>query len=258
MKKPENLKEINQSFELQAAGFESGSLNFTKEDYLKKTVDIVAPDKGMTMLEVAAGTCAVSRSFAPYVNLTVCLDATEAMLHVGRTEAEKSRLNNMVFVKGYAEELPFLSDTFDIVISRLAFHHFTAVQAVFDEMVRVLKPGGRIVMIDMLAPKEELRGIRDEIETLRDPSHVRNLSKAEMMRLFQKKGLLIEVDDVTRMSVELENWMKLTKIPEDDTARIRSLMDAEINGGDKTGFYPYRTDKGIRFDQKWEMLIGKI
>ena len=56
MKKPENLKEINRSFELQAAGFESGSLNFTKEDYLKKTVDIVAPDKGMTMLEVAAGT----------------------------------------------------------------------------------------------------------------------------------------------------------------------------------------------------------
>ena len=258
MKKPENLKEINRSFELQAAGFESGSLNFTKEDYLKKTVDIVSPDKGMTMLEVAAGTCAVSRSFAPYVNLTVCLDATEAMLHVGRTEAEKSGLNNMVFVKGYAEELPFLSDTFDIVISRLAFHHFTAVQAVFDEMVRVLKPGGRIVLIDMLAPEEELRGIRDEIETLRDPSHVRNLSKAEMMRLFQKKGLLIVVDDVTRMSVELENWMKLTKIPEDDTARIRSLMDAEINGGDKTGFYPYRTDKGIRFDQKWEMLIGKL
>ena len=78
------------------------------------------------------------------------------------------------------------------------------------------------------------------------------------MRLFEDKGLSIEVDDVTRMTVELESWMELTKTPEDDKARIRSLMDAEISGGDKTGFYPYRTDKGIRFDQKWEMLIGKL
>ena len=150
------------------------------------------------------------------------------------------------------KELPFLSDTFDIVISRLAFHHFTAVQPVFDEMVRVLKPGGRIVMIDMLAPEEELRGIRDEIETLRDPSHVRNLSKMEMIRLFEDRGLSIEVDDVTRMTVELENWMKLTKIPEDDTARIRSLMDAEINGGTRQCLG--ETDPGLHP----EYLRGKI
>ena len=79
----------------------------------------------------------------------------------------------MVFVKGYAEDLPFLDNSFDIVFSRLAFHHFTDVNAVFAEMVRILKPGGKLVMIDMEAAEEALRASEDEIETLRDPSHVK-------------------------------------------------------------------------------------
>lgn len=102
------------------------------------------------------------------------------MLQIGQQEADKEHLSNMVFVKGYAEELPFLDNSFDIVFSRLAFHHFTDVSAVFSEMVRVLKPGGRFVMIDMEAADELLRKTEDEIETQRDPSHVKNLSKESL------------------------------------------------------------------------------
>ena len=47
----------------------------------------------------------------------------------------------MTFVFGEAAELPFLDSSFDIVISRLAFHHFPDAQRPFAEMVRVLKPG---------------------------------------------------------------------------------------------------------------------
>ena len=65
----------------------------------------------------------------------ICLDATVPMLRIGQQEADKEHLSNMVFVKGYAEELPFLDNSFDIVFSRLAFHHFTDVTAVFSEMV---------------------------------------------------------------------------------------------------------------------------
>lgn len=50
-------------------------------------------------------------------------------------------------------------------------------------MVRVLKPGGKLVMIDMEAADEPLRKTEDEIETLRDPSHVKNMSKNEMLEL---------------------------------------------------------------------------
>ncbi len=99
------------------------------------------------------------------------------MLKAGKETAGKQALKNMAFVVGDAEELPFLNNSFDIVISRLAFHHFPDINCSFDEMVRVLKPNGKLALIDMEAAEDKLRLVRDEIETMRDPSHVRNLCK---------------------------------------------------------------------------------
>lgn len=77
------------------------------------------------MLEVAAGICACGRALAPLAGNVVCLDMTPAMLSVGKAEAEKLIFLNMTFVRGDAMELPFLDNSFDIVLSRLAFHHFS-------------------------------------------------------------------------------------------------------------------------------------
>lgn len=138
--KPSNLEAIQRSFEKQAVNFESKAVNFSKEEYLDYTLSCVQPDKSDALLEVAAGTCVCGRSFAPFVQKVVCLDATVPMLQIGKTEAKRCHLDNIVFIKGYAEELPFLDEDFDIVFSRLAFHHFPDINNAFSEMTRVLKP----------------------------------------------------------------------------------------------------------------------
>ena len=104
---------------------------------------------------------------------------TEAMLAVGKAESEKAGLKNIRFVQGDAEFLPFADGAFDIVISRLAFHHFTDPKRCFTEMARVLRPGSKLVIIDMETAEEALRQTEDETETMRDPSHVRNRSRDE-------------------------------------------------------------------------------
>ena len=58
-------------------------------------------------------------------------------------------------------------------------------------MARVLKTGGKLVVIDMEAAEEALRNTENEIETLRDPSHVRKLSKEEFTEMFRKNCLSI-------------------------------------------------------------------
>lgn len=208
---PENLEILNRSFTVQAPNFDSKSFNFTKKEYLDYTVDAASPVRTDIVLEVAAGTCAYGRAFAPLVQTVVCLDATANMLQVGKQEAQESHLDNMVFVKGYAEELPFLNNSFDLVLSRLAFHHFTDTDGVFREMVRVLKPGGKLILIDMEAADEPLRKTEDEIETLRDPSHVKNLSREEMLKLYSDNSLSAEKSEFTEMQVHLSDWLELTK-----------------------------------------------
>lgn len=255
--KPVNFTDINHSFEIQAENFESTELNFTKEEYLNYTLSCVAPDKQDMILEVAAGTCACGRSFAPSAHTVVCLDATLPMLTVGKEKADSSRMNNMIFIKGYAEELPFLNENFDIVFSRLAFHHFTDTNTVFSEMVRVLRPGGKFVLIDMEAADEGLRNTEDKIETMRDPSHVKNMSMNEMLNLFAMHNLSVEKCEKTEMKQRLKSWLSLTKTPEHIQTEITERMRNDMRGKEKTGFSPYMEDNEICFHQKWILIIGR-
>ena len=182
---------------------------------------------------------------------------TPAMLEIGKTEAEKQNFHNMAFVIGDAQELPFLANSFDIVISRLAFHHFPDVNRAFEEMVRVLKPNGKLILIDMEAAESKLRTIRDTLETLRDPSHVRNLSKNEMLNLFASHAFYIDKCETTSLPTSLDQWLDFTKTPALNRQKLIDYFKREQKGMDKTGFYPYETDHGIFFDQKWILIVGR-
>ncbi len=255
--KSENSAQIQKAFTQQAAGFESRNMNFSKQDYLDYAIARVAPKASDALLEVAAGTCVCGRAFAPHVRSVMCLDMTAAMLEMGKAAAEQEHIQNMAFVQGDAAELPFADNSFDIVFSRLAFHHFPEPKTPFSEMARVLKPGGKLVMIDMAAAEEPLRTAEDTLEILRDPSHIRNLSQTEMLALYEAHGLSIECCETARMPVRLDNWMAHTATPPETQAVIRAQMEADLAGGAPTGFYPYRQNSAIMFDQRWTLIIGR-
>ncbi len=252
-----NAEIVQKSFTEQAKRFESKTMSFTKQEYLEHTVSCFEPKKTDSVLEVAAGTCACGRALAPFVQTVLCLDMTAAMLQVGKAAAEKQGLHNMAFVQGDAEKLPLLDGSFDIVISRLAFHHFAHPARCFSEMARVLKIGGKLVTIDMEAAEEPLREIEDEIETLRDPSHVRNLSKNEFMGLFQENGMAIAMVDCTEIPVSLSAWLALTNTAAQTSADISKRFAGEMAGGRLTGFRPYQDEGEIYFNQRWLMVIGE-
>ena len=254
--KPKNIDDIRASFTVQAARFESGSMNFSKQEYLDYTVRSMEPRPADSVLDAAAGTCACGRAVAPFVESVVCLDATRAMLAAGRKEAEKSGIANMRFIEGFVEEIPFPDGHFDIVLTRLAFHHFSDMGGSFSEMDRVLKPGGKLVVIDMEAAAEELREIEDAIETMRDPSHVKNRSTQEFLDLYGKYGYSVVKQESTKISVSLRAWLDLTNTPGAAGNKITALLRADIHGGKLTGFSPYFKGNEIYFDQRWLLMMG--
>lgn len=230
---------------------------FSKGEYLGFNLAFVRPRPDDAVLDVGAGTCAVSRAFSPYVRAVVPLDVSEEALEKGRKAAEKEGLSNLIYVKGMAEDLPFLDETFDITHSRLAFHHFKDVWEPFSEMARVTKKGGRVVLVDMEASAEPYRVIRDKIERLRDPSHVRNLTQDEMLALFKGEGLTVEMSTSKVIPQKLTPWLTLSGASKKDGEEIRRLMEEELAGGDKTGLNPYRIDGDIGFNHKWILIIGR-
>ena len=232
-------------------------MSFSKQEYLDYTISKIAPSKSDIVLEVAAGTCICGRAIAPYAQNVTCLDMTPAMLTLGKAAAEKEHLSNMSFVLGDAAELPFLDNSFDIVFSRLTFHHFPDVLRPFSEMVRVLKHGGKLVVIDMEATEENLRETEDKIEKMRDPSHVRNLSKDELLTLYKRNDLSLDFCETVNMPIILQNWMEHTETSLVTQSAIIAKMKDDIQGGMKTGFHPYVKNSQILFNQRWMLIVGQ-
>ena len=245
---------IKKEFTKQSSNFNTFMTTNDKQQFNKVAIEHLNLNGSEEVLEVAAGTCAFGRMIAPCVKKIIELDTTEAMLEIGKKENEKVGIKNADYILGLAEELPFADQSFDVIVSRLAFHHFANPEVVFKEMVRVLKPNGKILIADMLA-RESNRTKADEYEQLRDPSHVVCLSLDEFNDLANKCNMLLKDCLVVKIPVNLSSWMKLTNVQLDINKKITFDMNNELNGGEKTGFEPYLENGEIMFVQHWGSLI---
>lgn len=79
------------------------------------------------------------------------LDMTEEMLALARRNAAEAGVRNMHFLKGVIEEIPLPADSVDVIISNCVINLSTQKAAVLTEMARVLRPGGRIGISDVVA-----------------------------------------------------------------------------------------------------------
>ena len=250
------LDKIRESFTLQAKNFESGAMSFSKKDYLAHTVTSLHLKGNENVLDAASGTCANGRSIAPFASHVTCLDTTKAMLDVGKEAAQKEGLSNMDFKIGIVEDMPFEDRTFDVVISRLAFHHFAEMEKPFSEMTRVLKKGGTLAIIDMEAASEALREKEDTLEILRDPSHVRNRSLTEFLALYEKYGFTLKTEEHIPIEVSLSAWMDLTRTKDENRKLIIKALNDDLQGHGKTGFAPFLKKGNLHFIQRWLLLTG--
>jgi SAM-dependent methyltransferase len=180
---------IRDQFTRQATVFNAAA-PIANEDALKLIVDAGVPSPDDRVLDVACGGGLVARAFAPHVRHATGIDVTPAMLDEARRAAAEKGLANTSWDQGDVTTLPYADGSFTIVATRFSFHHFLAPLAVLREMVRVCKPGGRIVVADSCPSEDGAKAAAfNRLELLRDPSHTRALPLSEMKGLFAAAGL---------------------------------------------------------------------
>jgi ubiquinone/menaquinone biosynthesis C-methylase UbiE len=248
---------VEQAFSQQARAFEDRRFNrvFTTElEWLFERLTLGPSD---LLLDVAAGTGHAARALAPLVSGVVALDATAAMLSAGKRAAEQAGLRNVLFQRGDAAALPFLDDSFDVVVSRFAVHHFERPSEQVAEMARCLRPGRQLVIADLISEKDSaIAATQNRLEQLRDHSHTTMQTIDGLLALVEHAGL--SVDDVQTRDVErpLAPWLTQTETSDELVNSIVDELHAELRGGPATGFRPREDEHGLHFVQRFASITA--
>ncbi len=248
---------VRKQFSKQAPRFGEQGLTLSSPEHLQWMVNNLDPQPYFAVLDVAAGTGHLSRAIAPHVKQVVALDATPEMLLEGRHQAEQDGIGNIVFEQGLAEDLPYPTDAFDMVMSRFAIHHFEDPNLPMEEMVRVCRPGGKVAVIDLVSPENEaLATTYNQLERMRDSSHTKAPSPSELKRLMQGAGLDIGHTISREIEVNVDRWLELTETsPEIGRAIVEELAQ-ELKGLKATGMRPFLRDNELMFLQTWVVVVS--
>jgi|TARA_B110000438_G_scaffold24053_2_gene22206 demethylmenaquinone methyltransferase/2-methoxy-6-polyprenyl-1,4-benzoquinol methylase len=124
------------------------------------TIELSALRPGHTVLDLAGGTGDFSLRFSTLVGATgqvVLADINEAMLQVGRDRViDASKIGNVQFAQANAEQLPFEDNTFNCICIAYGLRNVTDKDSALASMNRVLKPGGRVLVLEFSKPKNQL------------------------------------------------------------------------------------------------------
>ncbi len=202
-----------------------------------------ALDPAMLVLDVACGAGHVAEELAPHVHQVVGLDLTPALLQLGAQRLRQSGVRNVLLQEGDATRLPFIDGSFDLVVCRSALHHVPDPARAVAEMARVCRPGGRVIVSDMVAPGDDVRAAFDSLHRRLDPSHAGCLLVDELADVVRSEvGPLERCETPEPFTIAVQHV--LTDASDSD-AVLGALRD-ELTGGPATGFDPVIEDGQVQ------------
>ncbi len=211
---------------------------------IRMLIDLCELDGTETVLDVACGPGLVASAFAAHAAHVTGVDLTPGMIDEARRR-QPATLDNLDWRIGDIGALPFADASFSVVLTRYTFHHFLDPRAALREMMRVCKPGGRILIADVVQQPDKAAAY-DHLEKLRDPSHVHALTFAEMDALISGSGLTDIRTARYKIDTPLDPHLAASFPNPGDEPTIRALFAAELDE-DRLGLGVRRVGDGLDF-----------
>ncbi|MGL5098313.1 MAG: class I SAM-dependent methyltransferase, partial [Planctomycetia bacterium] len=188
-----------------AAGAYATCSHFAAGETLAALLDLLPAGPYRRVLDVGCGAGHTALAFAPRAAAVVAADYTPAMLDQCRRLAAERGLTNVFTDAVDAENLPYENGSFDLVLCRLAMHHFPNPEKAAAEFHRVLEPGGRLGFTDNFTVADlTSAAVYNDFERKRDPSHHRVVSLEELKDRFESVGFVVEEQHLFRKEFEFQ------------------------------------------------------
>ena len=206
---------------------DDNALRVAAGDPLGALVEAAALGGGERMLDLGTSTGHVALALAPRAGLVLALDSAPGAVREVRRLAGARGLRNVFPVLAESDPLPCPDESLDLVVCRYAAHHLPDLPGALWEVGRVLRPGGRLLVVDTIAPEDRaLDEFLNEIEALRDPSHAHDYRLSEWQRALEKLGFRYELLSRWELRFDFADWVAHAGTPPENVARLEALFDA--------------------------------
>lgn len=250
------VNRVQAEFGRQAA-FMASAPAFNDEQSLGRIRSALGAGSCRRVLEIACGPGIVAEAIAPIVEELVCIDATSEMIALAETRLEKSGHMNVSFHQAFAEALPFEASSFDVVVTRLSLHHFSDVLAVLAEIHRVLRPQGRLIVVDIIssANREESQ-LHNALERLRDPSHVHMFTQLDLLSHLQSGMFNAVATETWGQRRTFSEWARIVSVP-GRTDPLCTVVRTLCRAGIHAGIDLQESDEDISFTHTWLLVTAE-
>ena len=174
------------------------------------------------VLDLACGPGTLGLELAGQARAVYGLDLADRMIAQARRAAAAARCAHAHFGVADGELLPLPTDSFDLVTCSYSFANFPAPQRVVEEMHRVTRPGGRIAVLEVVAPENAAqRQLLNRLERLRTRVPTRILCLTDLLALFYQVNLHLVDCQVQQRRRRLDDWLALAESGGDRRTRRR-------------------------------------
>ena len=253
---PGESTSARERFGPRAAGYRTSTHHAAGPD-LDLLVELVDLQPDERALDVATGGGHVALALARTgADVTACDLTPEMLEEAGVLLGEQACAASLVVAD--AAELPFDDESFDVVTCRIAAHHFAEAQAFFDEVARVLAPGGRFGFQDHTLPPEPTSAVlADAFERTRDPSHVQAYNTEGWVTLIERSGLTVECSESFDKRHDFAEWTGLQDCDVTTVGELAEIM-AEAPEGMRRWLDPeYDGDALVSFRNRHLVVLAR-
>lgn len=189
----ESIRATREGFEKSFSSGEFYNKQTQDAEHLNKIMDFLPIKDGMKILDLGVGSGYMSFPIARENDTceVVGLDIVNKALEANRDRVERENIRNLSFVCYDGIDFPFEANSFDMVITRYALHHFPDIEHSISEVARVLRGSGYFFLSDPCPNECDYSRFVDEYMQLKKDGHIKFYTKKEWMDICCKSGMII-------------------------------------------------------------------
>ena len=232
------------------AKFYSSSKTFSAGESLDILSNLLNKGKFESGLDIGTGAGFAAFELSKSCEKVEATDISEGMINEAKKIMKERKINNLNFNICSAEELNYSDKKFDIVTCRTAAHHFLDVEKFCSEVHRVLRDEGEFIIVDTITSDQiKLNNWHQEVELIRDKSHIKNLSLIEWKNILKiSKFSFLDIIQ-SRVTMNLNDWMERSGTSDKDKnilkdkfqnsdEKIKSFFGIKILNSDISFYWP--------------------